>query len=102
MSENVDLTTIMAPASLSCSGRLDTDHDLARGSGRRARFSFRGELFYPSEWINWVHLTLGIVVLAIAIARGRTLGPLRSSAHYSPAEQAPATKSRAVSAQSCT
>jgi hypothetical protein len=27
--------------------------------------------FHPPDWINWVHLAFGIVVLAIAIAGGR-------------------------------
>ena len=30
-------------------------------------------VFSPPYWINWVHLTFGIVVLAVAFAGGRTL-----------------------------
>jgi hypothetical protein len=33
----------------------------------------RASLFNPPYWINWVHLTFGFVVLAIAFAGGRTL-----------------------------
>lgn len=33
----------------------------------------RASLFNPPYWINWVHLTFGIVVLAVAVAGGRTL-----------------------------
>jgi len=33
----------------------------------------QASLFNPPYWINWFHLTFGIVVLAIAFAGGRTL-----------------------------
>jgi hypothetical protein len=33
----------------------------------------RASVFNPPYWINWIHLTFGIVVLAIAFAGGRTL-----------------------------
>jgi hypothetical protein len=33
----------------------------------------QASLFNPPYWINWFHLTLGIVVFAIAFAGGRTL-----------------------------
>ena len=33
----------------------------------------RASVFNPPYWINWVHLTFGIVVLAIALAGGRVL-----------------------------
>src|SRR5512145_246233 len=33
----------------------------------------RATLFNPPYWINWVHLTFGIVVLAAAVAGGRML-----------------------------
>jgi hypothetical protein len=32
----------------------------------------QASLFNPPYWINWVHLTLGIVVLSIAFGGGRT------------------------------
>lgn len=31
----------------------------------------RASFFHPPDWINWVHLTFGIGVLAVAIAGGR-------------------------------
>jgi hypothetical protein len=33
----------------------------------------RASVFNPPYWINWIHLTFGIVVIAIAFAGGRTL-----------------------------
>jgi hypothetical protein len=33
----------------------------------------RASVFNPPYWINWVHLTFGVVVLAIAFAGRRTL-----------------------------
>jgi len=33
----------------------------------------RASLFNPPYWINWVHVTFGIVVLTVAFAGGRTL-----------------------------
>ena len=33
----------------------------------------QASLFNPPYWINWFHLTFGIVVLTIAFAGGRTL-----------------------------
>lgn len=33
----------------------------------------RATLFNPPYWINWVHLTFGIAVLAVAVAGGRML-----------------------------
>lgn len=33
----------------------------------------RATVFNPPYWINWVHLSLGIVVLAVAFANARTL-----------------------------
>jgi len=33
----------------------------------------RASVFNPPYWINWVHLTFGILVLAVGFAGGRTL-----------------------------
>lgn len=33
----------------------------------------RASVFNPPYWINWVHLTFGIVVVTIALAGGRVL-----------------------------
>jgi hypothetical protein len=33
----------------------------------------RASVFNPPYWINWVHLTLGIVVLAVALSGTRTV-----------------------------
>ena len=33
----------------------------------------RASVFNPPYWINWVHLVFGLLVLAVALAGGRTL-----------------------------
>jgi len=45
---------------------------LAGATGLLASIS-RASLFNPPYWINWVHLTFGIVVLAIGLTGARTL-----------------------------
>ena len=45
---------------------------LAGAMGFLASIS-QASVFNPPYWINWVHLSFGVVVLAIAAAGGRTL-----------------------------
>ena len=45
---------------------------LAGATGLLASIS-QASLFNPPHWINWVHLTFGIIVLAVGLIGARTL-----------------------------
>jgi hypothetical protein len=67
------LTTLLQPRRfLLLAGTLLTLIGLAGVTGLLGSIS-HATLFNPPNWINWVHLTFGIVVLAIAFADARTI-----------------------------
>lgn len=67
------LTTLLQPRRfLLLAGTVLTFVGLAGATGLLGSIS-RATLFNPPYWINWVHLTFGIFVLAIALADVRTI-----------------------------
>jgi len=69
----VVLTELVHPRQfLLLGGTLLVILGLAGAAGLLGSIS-QASLFNPPYWINWFHLTFGIVVLAIAFAGGRTL-----------------------------
>src|SRR5262249_27229930 len=71
--EMVVLTDLMRPRQfLLLGGTLLVILGLAGVAGLLGSIS-QASLFNPPYWINWFHLTFGIVVFAIAFAGGRTL-----------------------------
>lgn len=67
------LTTLLQPRRfLLLAGTVLTFVGLAGATGLLGHIS-HATLFNPPYWINWVHLTFGIPVLAIAFAGVRTI-----------------------------
>jgi FtsH-binding integral membrane protein len=67
------LSTLLQPRRfLLLAGTLLVFLGLAGVASLLGSFS-RATLFNPPYWTNWVHLTLGIIVLAIAFAGARTV-----------------------------
>ena len=73
ISEMVVLAELVRPCQfLLLGGTLLVILGLAGVAGLLGSIS-QASLFNPPYWINWFHLTFGIVVFAIAFAGGRTL-----------------------------
>ena len=71
ISEVVSLSKLMRPRRfLLLGGSVLVIVGLAGVTGWLGSLS-QATVFNPPYWINWVHLTLGIVVLAIALSRAR-------------------------------
>ena len=67
------LTKLLRPRQfLFLGGTLLVIIGLAGATGLLASLS-PAAFFNPPHWINWAHLTFGILVLAVAFAGGRTL-----------------------------